>query len=293
MEMHQVRYFVALLESFSFTKAAQRCNVSQPALTRAIRLLEDELGAPLIYRERAKTRLTEFGELMKPHFFEIAQRADAARLTAAAFSGSKRLRFGVMCTIAPKPVIMLIKSMAEKHPDIDLEITDNTAERLEALLLEGALDVALYCLPNQYDDHLYYMSAFRERLLIVLRHGHPLAARADLQLQELCGERYLNRINCEYNASFLWEDRKAVWKEIFRSDRDDWILEMVAAGMGFGFLPEFSINHGGVKAIPIGDADLTREVNLVTVRGRPQSAALGALVRQARLHDWSGEDKIS
>ena len=286
MEMYQVRYFVALSEDLNFTRAAKRCNVSQPALTRAIRLLEEELGGPLIHRERANTRLTEFGDLMKPYLVEIVRQADAALQTAAVFSGPKRLRLGIMCTIAPKPVVALIKSMTDRHADVDLEITDATAEQIEALLQAGQLDVGLYCCPEHRDGRLHYIDLFRERLLVVLHPQHPLAAREALQLKELCDERYLNRINCEFNSSLAWERRGAVWKKAYRSERDDWILEMVANGMGFGFLPEFCINHPGVVARPIADADLTREVEIVTVRGRPHSAALGALVREARHNTW-------
>ena len=63
MEMHQVRYFVALCETLNFTRAAEKCNVTQPSLTRAIKLLEDELGGPLFNRERNQTHLTELGQI--------------------------------------------------------------------------------------------------------------------------------------------------------------------------------------------------------------------------------------
>ena len=66
MEMHQVRYYVALCETLNFTRAAEQCNVTQPALTRAIRSLEDKAGGPLIHRERGNTHLTELGRLMLP-----------------------------------------------------------------------------------------------------------------------------------------------------------------------------------------------------------------------------------
>ncbi len=287
MEMHQVRYFVILSEDLNFTKAAKRCGISQPALTRAIRLLEDELGGQLVYRERANTRLTEFGELMKPFLVEIAHHAEEARRTAAAFSAPKRLRLGIMCTISPNPIVRLIKAMSDRHPDVDLEITDATADQLEALLQAGKVDVGLYCRPDHHDNRLHYIDLFHERLLIVLHPDHPLAAREALDLHELCSERYLNRINCEYNSCLAWEQRGAIWTKAFRSERDDWILEMVANGMGFGFLPEFCINHSGVVARPIADADLTRVVQIVTVRGRPYSAALGALVRQAKQTNWN------
>ena len=71
MEMHQIRYFLALCEELNFTKAAERCNVAQPSLTRAIKLLEDEFGGELVHRERANTHLTELGRMMRPHLTEV------------------------------------------------------------------------------------------------------------------------------------------------------------------------------------------------------------------------------
>ena len=85
----------------------------------------------------------------------------------------------------------------------------------------------------------------------------------------------------------------SVWKAVYRSERDDWILAMCAAGMGFGFLPEFCINHQGVVARPVVEPEFWREVNIVTVRGRPHSPAVGALVREAMRNNWMGEKAIA
>jgi DNA-binding transcriptional LysR family regulator len=86
-----------------------------------------------------------------------------------------------------------------------------------------------------------------------------------------------------------WEKYGVVWRAVYRSERDDWILAMCAAGMGFGFLPEFCINHPGVVSRPVIEPEFWREVNIVTVRGRPYSPAVGALVREAMRNSWVGE----
>src|SRR5262245_47825542 len=71
MELHEIRYFLALCDTLNFTRAAEQCNVSQPALTRAIQHLEGKLGGPLVHRERANTHLTELGRIMRPYFQQI------------------------------------------------------------------------------------------------------------------------------------------------------------------------------------------------------------------------------
>ena len=82
MEMHQVRYFIAAARTLSFTRAAEHCHVSQPALTAAIKKLEAALGGSLFYRERNSLRLTELGRRMEPLLTEVQERAEAARNAA-------------------------------------------------------------------------------------------------------------------------------------------------------------------------------------------------------------------
>ena len=103
MELHQIRYFLTLSETLNFTKAAEVCHVSQPALTRAIRNMEEELGGLLFSRERNNTHLTELGRLIEPHLAEIIARGGEAKPTAARFIKLERaqLALGVMCTIYP------------------------------------------------------------------------------------------------------------------------------------------------------------------------------------------------
>ena len=85
MELHEVRYFVALSRTLSFTKAAEQCNVTQPALTRAIQKMEDEMGGLLFSRERGNTHLTDLGRLLEPQFAEMLARAEGVKRSAARF----------------------------------------------------------------------------------------------------------------------------------------------------------------------------------------------------------------
>ena len=291
MEMHQVRYFLALCEELNFTKAADRCNVAQPSLTRAIKLLEDEFGGELVHRERANTHLTELGRMMRPYLTKVYENAQLARSQAAKFKKARRvtLKLGVMCTIAPAPLLVLVENLCRRHPDLDLEVIDSTAGDLEERLGRDELEVAVYCRPDHPDDRLHYLKLFREQMMIVMAPTHPLARHDPIRLKDLHNERYLNRINCEFNEGLAWEKCGVVWRAVYRSERDDWILAMCAAGMGFSFIPEFCINHPGVVSRPVIEPEFWREVNIVTVRGRPHSPAVGALVREAMRNSWIAE----
>ena len=103
MEMHQIRYFLAVCDTLNFTRAAERCNVSQPALTRAVQKLEEELGGLLFRRERTLTHLTDLGQLVRPRLQQIFDQAEAAKTTAQGFLKLKDapLNLGIMCTVGP------------------------------------------------------------------------------------------------------------------------------------------------------------------------------------------------
>jgi LysR family hydrogen peroxide-inducible transcriptional activator len=294
MEMHQVRYFLTLCDELNFTRAAEKCNVAQPALTRAIKLLENEFGGHLFHRERARTHLTELGAAVRPYLVEVRQHAQQAKKLASSLIELKgiRLKLGIMCTIGPANFVGLLTNLQTQYPGIELEIFDAGAPDLQERLLEGGLHAAIYCWPDQVDERLHYLPLFREQFFIVLGPRHHLATRNAVRVSDLNGERYLNRINCEQMnlARDIFARYGTKVERIYRSERDDWILAMAAAGLGFAFMPQYSITEQSDVVIrPLIEPEFWREVNLVTVRGRPHSPAIGALVREAMRTQWTGE----
>lgn len=297
MEMHQVRYFLAVAEALNFTRASEACNVSQPSLTRAIKLLEEELGGPLFNRERANTHLTELGLMVRPHLQAMYDESRATRKLAQDFIRMKKtvLRLGIMCTIAPELLIELIAAIHARYPGVELSIVDAGAKELNRRLLEGELEIAIYCLPDRPDDErMHAMPLFREQMMIVLPASHPLAENNAIRPKDLNGANYLNRANCEFNGyAGKFFGHGVSWKMVYRSERDDWIIAMVRSGLGFAFMPEYAVNDPGVVARPLVEPEFWRQVNLVTVRGRPYSPAVGALVREAMRIKWHGQQTLA
>ncbi len=299
MEMHQIRYFLALCEEHNFTRAAQACHVTQPSLTRAIHFLEEELGGALFHRERTGTRLSELGRTVRPYLEEVYAKAQAAQAEARAFGRQRRTRLtlGVMCTIQPDALIGLIGGLRARHPDLELDIVDASANALEERLLAGSLEVALYCLPGREPDaRLHHLPLFREPMVIAVAAAHPLAALDAVRPRDLNGQHYVHRLNCEFRGTVgpVWEAQGCTDCEtIYRSERDDWILAMIASGLGFGFMPRSCVTHPGVVARPLVEPDFWREVALVTVRGRPHAPAVGALLREAMRARWFGAPALA
>ncbi len=283
MEMQHVRYFLALSRTLNFTRAAEASNVSQPALTRAIQQLEHELGGPLFHRERARTHLSELGRIMLPYFEAIQTQSEAARSHAQSLKKleSATLHIGAMCTIGPTLLSDLIVKFRIDHPSVDLIVTDKSASELLEMLAAGDIHLALFGLPDGPDNRFHALPLFQERFVVAIPPDHRLAAQNIVQSSDLHDEAYVNRANCEvYDfARREFRSRGVILRKTFSSDRDDWVQGMI-------FFPELCVTDPGLVTRRLIDPEFIRTINLVTVRGRPHSPAVGAFVRQARTFPW-------
>ena len=291
MELQQVRYFVALCETLNFTRAAEQCNVTQPSLTRAIQALEAEFGGPLLHRERNNTHLTDLGQMVRPYLETLLTQAATAKTRAKEFAQLKEvsLSVGMMCTIGPQRLIGLMRAYRERYPGVDITLRDANGKTLQGQLDEGQIDIAVLSFPGETPDRFHALPLYSERFVIAFAPGHEFEALNAVRLRNLHQKLYLSRVNCEFGDYMLELYRQNDVEPIrpYRSERDDWILSMAAAGLGFSFIPEFSVNVPGLLTRPLIEPEVVRTVSLVTVRGRPHSPAVGAFVRAANKQDWA------
>jgi DNA-binding transcriptional LysR family regulator len=291
MELHQIRYFLELCEELNFTRAAEHCGVAQSSLTRAIKALERELGGALFHRERANTHLSRLGQKVKPFLAQAYSHVEGARKQAQDFARAQTaaLRLGLMSTVAPVRLYELVAALRARHPGIALQIADAPAQALQERLLAGDLDVAIYALPQLADDdRLNVLPLYREPFVIAVKPAHHLARRDVVRMADLNGVSYLRRTHCEFDAitQETFARHGVNGPTVFQSDHDDWILAMAAAGLGYGVMPAFSASYPGVVGLPLIEPEIARDIALVTPRGRPESAAVGALVREVMRMRW-------
>lgn len=290
MEMHEIRYFLAACQTLNFHRAAEQVHIGQPALTRAIQKLETELGGYLFHREKGHVSLTEFGALMRIHLDEVLKRSEVAKSTARSFLSLEAtpLTLGVMCTIGPMRFIGFLNTFRKRHPGIVVTMIEGAASQLIGLLADGKLDIALLAQPEPFGQRLKAEPVYLERFGLAFSTGHSFESRNTLQLSDVRGEPYLERINCEY-GDYIDALCKGLGFEIrsaYRSEREDWILAMVAAGMGVCFIPEFSASQPGVCHRPVVEPEIVREVSLVSFADRSPSPAVAAFARAAKEYDW-------
>jgi DNA-binding transcriptional LysR family regulator len=298
MEIHQVRYFLAVCEHLNFTRAARQSHVTQPSLTRAIQLLEKEFGGYLFHRDRSNIQLTELGRIVQPYLQEAWEQAQTARKEARDYSSKAptQLNLAIMCTIAPGLLIQMFARFRAARADLKLDLIDGTATTIEEQLIASKAEAAIYCRPDRArDQRLNYLPLFREQMMIVLPPGHRLVGQDSIEIKDLAGERYVQRSFCEFNdmVDSVFDDRGIDCETVYRSDRDDWVLAMIASGFGFGFFPKYSISNSAVVARPLINPEFWREVCLTTVKGRPYSRAVGALVHEAMRSAWLDEEALA
>lgn len=289
MELHEVRYFLAVCETLNFTRAAERCNVSQPALSRAIQKLEMELGGRLLRRERSATHLTDLGRLIRPQLERVAIDSATVKTTANSFlRNGAPVSLGVMRTIGPVRWIEFLSRFQKEHPGIELSMREEAPQGLVELLAEGKIDMAVMAQLRPFPARFSVRPLYREQFVVAFPAGHRFQQMNAVRIADVEGESYLSRINCEYHDRLaeLCRQHHATLKDAYRSEREDWIQAMVTAGMGICFLPEFSPVMPGLYTRRLTDPDVAREVSLVTARGRRHPAAVGLFVRAVTAYGW-------
>src|SRR5271170_2641593 len=156
MEMYQIRYFLSVCETMNFTRAAEKCFVSQPSLTKAIQKLEDDLGGRLFDRTKNSVALTELGRIMQPNLVQLYSSAQTAKAQAKSFltNQKSRLTLGVMCTICLEPLVGMLADFQIKHPKIELRFDEGTVENLSDALDKNEIDVAIMASPYEFPKGL-------------------------------------------------------------------------------------------------------------------------------------------
>lgn len=289
METHEIRYFLATVRELNFTRAAAACNVSQPALTRAIKKLEGELGGALFVRRPGRIELTRLARTVIPRLEIIEQNMDRVRAEAQALADERlvMLRLGVMCTLSPRHVVDILRMLRTSIPDIEISIVEGKASGILELLENDMIDVGITAWPH-YPDTLAVHDLYEERYVVAMAEQHPLANHEQVRLEDLSGQPYLERLNCEFDD--FYEALQGPWTVdidvCFSSELEDWIQGMIAARIGCAILPEFMMLAPGIVSRPL-IPEVRRRVCLAFLRGRPLSEPAQQFIRIAKARRWN------
>jgi len=290
LDIHHIRYFLAVCETLNFTRAAEACNVTQPALSRAVQQLEEEVGGLLFRRERSLTHLTDLGLLMRPRLQQVMDELGDARREAKRFLTMEQagLTLGVMCTIGPRRFTGMLGHFHRNFPGISLSMVEGTPPKLADRLVSGDIDIAVMAQAEGFPERFELQPLYRERFVVALPAGHRLSERNAVSLVDLDGENYLERLNCEYAGHIdgLMRERHCEVKVVYASEREDWIQNMVAGGLGLCAIPEYSAVAPGIQTRPLIEPEVWREICLASMAGRRHSPAVANFVKALKSMVW-------
>lgn len=278
MEIHQLRYFRAVAECRSFTRAAKRENVSQPSLSQQVMKLESELGAKLFSRKGLTVVLTPFGEALLPKVETILQQLREAQVQISEMVGvdNGRVTLGVIPTVAPFLLPNLLTGFLKECPFVEVKVKEDGSGVLLEWLREETIDLAIMPLPIDHDD-LLQTELIREKLFAIVGNEHPLQKEKQLSLEQLSGAPFLL---LKDGHSFREDALSAFRREnvepriIFETGCFLTILNMVKAGLGISVMPEMAVRqNSGCKFIPIASDQPVRTIGLVEPRERYRTRA--------------------
>lgn len=299
MEFHQLRYFVAAAEEMSMSKAALRVRVSQPALSRQIALLEDEIGVALFDRVRKRIHLTEAGGFFLAKARQILCDAESGmQQVRERFGGVRRtLRLGFIGPFLDDLVAPAVREFRQRHPNSMVSLFDLPPSAQIERLRQNELDAAILGNLEARDRDQFSVNLLsKHRMAVVLPEEHPLASRKSVKLAALKGEEWVSLSNTFFpgRRDFLTDCcRQAGFAPRITSEPDSLplMLAAIATTGGVGLIPAHAkkLPHAGCVIVPLS-APLIR-TQLLLVRSRttptPELAGLIALIteRAAELGD--------
>lgn len=247
MEMHQLRYVVAVARTGTFSRAAEQCHISQPSLSQQVQKLEEELGERLFDRMKREAKLTSHGEAFLRRAVRILEEVDAAKREATDARDLLRgaLTIGVLPTIAPYLLPGVMAEFVDKFPGVEVVVQEDTTARLLKLAHGYEIDLALASLPIA-DERFEVRELFAEELLLALPPGHALTRKRTLNVTDLDGERLIvmKEGHCLGDQVLGFCERRD-WKPAisFRSAQLETIQAMVSSGLGVSLIPAMAANR--------------------------------------------------
>lgn len=283
MELHQLRYFVEVVQTGSFTQAAKRCHVTQPTLSHQIKKLEDLLGEPLLQRLKHGVLPTPLGKNFYPHAVSILGGVRAAQEEAAFFTSELKgsLHLGMIPTVAPYLTPRLLKASQKASPQITFQITEDTTENLLAAMREGVIDVSILSLPIDGPEW-QIDNLIRDEILVALPQRHPLAEKGDVSVSRCKREPLIlmKEAHCLRGQSLKICSKSGWEPEVHLvSTQIDTVLALVETGMGISFVPALAQSSAASRQVQLRSLAPERHYRSIALVRPRQSVPTRALMR--------------
>ncbi len=282
MELRHLRYFEAVARHSHVTRAAEELHIAQPALSKQISQLEQELDVALFDRVGRNVRLTEAGEALLPHVRAVLAQVEAARVEMAERVGLRRGRaaIGTPPTVGTQLLPQALAAFNAQYPGIEFRLHEAGVQTLLDLLEAGLADMAIVTLPVD-DTALTVADLFSEELVLVAAPVHRLAQQSSVNMAELSSEAWvLSPKNYELREMTLHACQQAGFmpRVVLDGGEMDTLMHLVSAGVGITLVPRLAVHPGSDLAmLHVSDQQLHRSLGLVWRSERVASPAARAL----------------
>jgi len=292
MELRQLRYLVALAEEESFTRAAEREHIAQPALSQQIQKLEQELGLPLVERTTRRVSITDAGNLLVARARRVLAELESAHQELDRVRGVQtgHVTVGAMNTMGPVDITLVLSRFHELHPYVELTVREDNSDALAEMLRVDALDLAFLSVTERVESHgLALQQILEEELVVVLPDAHRLARREEIQMAELAGEQFISyREGARLRELLEGAAAEAGFEPriILESNESRRIRRLVGRGLGVSILPHsHAIGVGTNDPIAVArliEPALTRDITLAWRSGRRLPPAVSEFLALTR-----------
>ncbi|MEV5028266.1 LysR family transcriptional regulator [Paenibacillus sp. LPE1-1-1.1] len=243
MDLKHLTYFVAVAEAGSFTQAARKLHVTQPSLSKMVRLLEEDLGVQLIDRSAKQIELTDAGLSILRSAKHIIQSFEdmSSELEEVVKLKKGTLRLGIPPMVGGYFLPSVIEKFSTHYPQIKLQVIEQGGQSLEQDILQGDLDFSMVILPVKNEERYHVLPCINENLKLVVHPEHELAEQTRIQMNQLEDESFI-LFRKDFTIHHLIKENCAAAgfepKIVFESSQWDFMTEMVAAKYGITLLPE-------------------------------------------------------
>ncbi len=290
MELRQIRYFLALSQTLNFTRAAEHCNVTQPTLTLAIKKLEEELGGPLVHRERNRTHLTHLGQMVLPFLEQVYESSHAAQAVAHDLRSGERapISLGVTDALDKARLLDPIREVRKASGGLELAIEGGADSLLVERLLDGQLDMAIVDGAVAGAERIRFTPLYTDQMCVLMPEADPLAAKREVSLGDLIERHWIGLVDSRVHGDFAAAAGAADgrWCQRHRASRPTEAQLLALAEFGLALAGDHEPLLAGLALRPLREPLLTRAIGLAEVRGRPASTARLSLSRLVRAQPY-------
>ncbi|MEM7146000.1 MAG: LysR substrate-binding domain-containing protein [Verrucomicrobiota bacterium] len=286
MDLRQLRYFVAVVDTGTFTAAARKCAIAQPSLSQQVMTLEDELGEPLLLRKSRGVELTEAGRLLYERACGVLKGSedilDLFRRRDEELSG--QVTIGVIPTVAPYLTPMIVNAFRPQFPSIHVHFREARTADMIRLVVDQDVDLGILSDVERAAKtrwSLHTRSLFHEAIVLAVPEGHVLARMRTVAAKDIDRDEVLHLTDGHCLRDQTPKRCRASGDEApIECEQLTTLLSLVAAGLGVAFVPEMSLSHHsvtGIRFVRLQSPEPRREINVMKRRGKKLSAPGQAL----------------